>query len=284
MHKSLFAHGRKPTIRLIVLAAISMILLYYDQRTDRLEPLRNSLAVITYPVQIIVDLPFRTSTWVSESLTQRKQLIQENKRLRRDNLLLASQVQRLRSLDNENRELRELLRATRHIQAEFTSARLLAISMNPSEQRVVLNKGRKHGVESGMPIMDSSGVMGQVTRVYPFHAEGILISDPEYAIPVQIARTGVRSILAGEGNSQTLQLLYVPINTDIERGDTLITSGVGGRFPPNYPVATVLDIKRLDSSPFAVITAGAVAQLSRSQDVLLVNVSRTTQSESSNDG
>lgn len=282
MHKSLFGQGRKPTVRLIVLAAISIALLYYDQRTDRLEPLRNSLALITYPIQVLVDLPFRASTWMRQSLTQREQLLEENKRLRHDNLLLASQVQRLRSLENENRELRNLLKATDHIEAEFTSARLLAISMNPSEQRVVVNKGRQHGVESGMPVMDSSGVMGQITRVYSFHAEGVLISDPEYAIPVQLARTGFRSILAGEGSSQNLQLLYVPNNTDIKVGDQLITSGLGGRFPPNYPVATILRVERLDSSPFAKITASALAHLSRSQDVLLVNISHASRQASSN--
>lgn len=277
MHKSLFAHGRKPTIRLIVLAMISMALIYYDQRTDKLEPLRSSLALLTYPVQILVDLPFRTSTWIGQSLTGREELVEENKQLRRENLLLSSQVQRLRSLDRENRELRDLLQAAQHTEAEFTSARLLAISMNPSEQRVVVNKGKKHGVETGMPLMDSRGVMGQITRVYPFHAEGILISDPEYAIPVQVGRTGLRSILAGEGNSQSLRLLYISNNADIKVGDQLLTSGLGGRFPPNYPVATITSIEKLDSAPFASVTAKALAHLNRSQDVLLLNVAQSSQ-------
>ncbi|MGV6818456.1 MAG: rod shape-determining protein MreC [Thiotrichales bacterium] len=277
MHKSLFAHGRKPTIRLIVLAMISMALIYYDQRTDKLEPLRSSLALLTYPVQILVDLPFRASTWIGQSLTGREELVEENKRLRRENLLLSSQVQRLRSLDRENRELRDLLQAAQHTEAEFTSARLLAISMNPSEQRVVVNKGKKHGIETGMPLMDSRGVMGQITRVYPFHAEGILISDPEYAIPVQLSRTGLRSILAGEGNSQSLKLLYISNNADIKVGDQLLTSGLGGRFPPNYPVATITAIEKLDSAPFARVTAKALAHLNRSQDVLLLNVAQSSQ-------
>ncbi len=271
MKASLFLHNNRPTVRLLFFVTLSVVLMFFDQRTTRLEPLRHTLASALYPLQVVVDLPSRLGHWMQSSLQARDQLLTENRQLRAENLLLASQLQRLRNLQTENQELRDLLHSTRALENEFTTAHLMAVSMNPFQQRVVLNKGRRAGILPDMPVLDRHGVMGQVVRVYPFHAEAILISDPDYALPVQVARNHLRAILSGTGYPTELKLLYVPITADIQVGDQLSTSGLAGRYPANYPVAVVTQVQRLDSSPFAQIMARPLAELDRSREVLLVN-------------
>ncbi|MGF1644604.1 MAG: rod shape-determining protein MreC [Thiotrichales bacterium] len=271
MKQALFLRGPSPFLRLIVLVALSITLIFYDQRSQHSDTLRAALNNLLYPLKQIINLPVRAGQWSSETLGERKYLIEHNRHLAEENRALLARLQQLDALKIENARLRELLNAAHRTGDTFTSARLLAVSMNPSRQKVIVDRGSRHGMLVGTPLIDEFGLMGQITRVFAFHSEAMLISDPEHATPVQVLRNGVRSIAMGVGRLDALSLLYVPINADIVVGDTLVTSGLGGRFPADYPVAEVTYVDRSDSSSFATVTAAPRAHLDRSREVLLLN-------------
>ena len=147
---------------------------------------------------------------------------------------------------------------------------MLAVDMDPYRQKVLIDKGSKHEVYVGQPIIDASGIMGQITQVSNSSSTALLISDPGHSVPVRVIRNGLRSIATGTGKTDRLRLDYIPGNGDVEEGDVLVTSGLGGRFPADYPVATVTHVSRSSGQPFATVYAEPAAGLDRSHQVLLV--------------
>jgi rod shape-determining protein MreC len=133
-----------------------------------------------------------------------------------------------------------------------------------------VDKGTRNGVFAGQAAIDGSGVFGQVTRVGPVSAEVIMISDPEHAIPVQINRTGVRTIAVGQGQTGSLLLPYLPRNADVTEGDLVVSSGLGGVFPPGYPVARVSEVRRDPAEPLLAVNATPLARLDRDPEILLI--------------
>ena len=148
---------------------------------------------------------------------------------------------------------------------------MLAVSMNPVQQRVIIDKGSKDGVEEGEAMLDGLGLMGEITRVYPYHSEAILISDTSEATPVRILRNGIRGILTGTGITTSMAVLYLPADANIRQGDMLVTSGLGGRFPPDLPVATISRLTTNPGSPFARVRATPLASLTQSRRVLIMS-------------
>ena len=179
-------------------------------------------------------------------------------------------MQELESLSYENERLRRLLGAASSLQVNYHFAELLRIDLDPFSHRVLINRGRNDGVLSGQAVIDSGGVMGQVESVLPGMAYVILISDPGHALPVQVARTGHRSIIYGSGDTSILRLSELPINIDLQPGDHLLTSGLGERFPAGYPVAEVMSVQREPGQTFAVAYARPLAALDRGREVLLL--------------
>ena len=149
-------------------------------------------------------------------------------------------------------------------------AELLSVDQDPYRQQVVLNKGRKDKVYIGQPIIDAWGVMGQIIYLADSSSTAMLISDPSHAIPVQVNRSGLRSTAFGTGNASELELRYIPHNADIQIGDLIVASGLGQRFPPNYPVARIVKIERPVGEAFATVLAEPLAHLDKSREVLLV--------------
>lgn len=271
MDTSLFARGPSPTLRFFVLACISVALMVYDQRTDKLENFRLWVGTLLHPIQIIVDLPAKATSAISQSWASKEILLEENLHLKEQNKILAARLHEFNAVRSENDQLRQLLETPARAENQFSSARILAIQLSENQQKILLNKGINDGVVDGMAIVDDGGLMGQITRVYPFHSEGMLISDPSHAVPIQVVRNGIRDALRGKGHSSTLQMLHPSINADIQQGDLLVTSGLGGRFPADYPVAKVTSVERPDSSSFAKIMAEPLANLERSKNVLLLH-------------
>ncbi|MEA5445468.1 rod shape-determining protein MreC [Gammaproteobacteria bacterium AB-CW1] len=266
----LFGHGPSPLIRCVLLVLLSIVIITVDHREGHLDRVRQSLALLTYPIQLIVDLPSSAIDRASESLSRRGELLEENRRLRAERLELSGQVQRLESLEQENERLRELLQSGERVGERLLAAELLQVSLDPFRHRVVVDKGSRHGVYQGQPLLDADGVMGQITHLGPFGAEAILITDPSHAIPVEVNRNGLRTIAVGTGNLTRLELPYLPNNADIQEGDLLVTSGLGMRFPRGYPVGTVQSVERRPGETFAAIHAEPAAALNRSREVLLV--------------
>ena len=242
-----------------------------DHRQHHLDSVRAFLSVVVYPFQWLVDLPDTSSEWFRESLSTRRELQEENASLRTQQLMLNTQLQKLESLEAENRRLRALLDSsfqvgTRHM----LIAGLLSVDMDPYRHQIEVNKGSLDHLFEGQPLLDSQGVMGQLIHVGPLTATAMLITDPSHAIPVQINRTGLRTIALGTGSIDRLELPHIPTNADVRIGDLLISSGLGGRFPPGYPVAEVINVEQDPGNTFSEVSARPRAHLDRSREVLLV--------------
>lgn len=209
--------------------------------------------------------------WVSENLASRRALLEENRQLRNQQVLLNAKLQKLALLKQENTRLRELLASASHFAEErVLIAELLSVDLDPYKQQIILNKGEIDGVYVGQPLLDANGVMGQITHITPVSATAILISDPSHALPVQINRTGMRTVITGTGNAHALSLRHIPASSDIVVGDVVSSSGLGGRFPQDYPVAEITHIRRPPGQAFATVKARPFAHLDRSREVLLL--------------
>lgn len=241
-----------------------------DHRYHHLDGVRSAFSVVLYPIQYVMTLPGNFAAWLGESVSTREALQAENEALRRRQLLQQQQLQRYAALQAENARLRALLDASRRVEQKVLIAELLSVDVEPYSRSVVLNKGSEHGIYAGQPILDANGVMGQVTRVGPYTSTALLITDPSHAIPVLVNRSGQRAIAVGTGPSDKLELPYLPNTADIKPGDLLVTSGLGGRFPPGYPVARVETVHRSPTEPYVAVLAQPLAQVQRAREVLLV--------------
>jgi len=249
---------------------LSTVLMVMDHRYQNLKSVRSVLSVIVYPLQLAIELPGSVSDWFGESLSSRRDLQEENASLRTQQIMQKVQIQRLAALEAENIRLRELLDASFEVGEKRLIAELMSVNLDPFQHQIVINKGTLDDVFPGQPILDAEGVMGQIVHAGPYTSTAVLITDTSHAIPVQVNRNGLRSIAIGSGTINRLELPYIPNNSDILPGDLLITSGLGGRFPPGYPVAKVGAVQHDPGRSFAQVIAEPLAQLNRSREVLLV--------------
>ncbi len=253
------------------MALLSIVLMTIDHRQHHLDSMRSALSVVVYPLQLLVDLPGNTIDWFRESLSTRRQLQEENFSLRKQQLVLNTQLQKLEALEAENRHLRALLDSSFQVgERPMRIAALLSVDMDPYRHQIEINKGSLDNLYEGQPLLDSRGVMGQLIHVGPFTSTAMLITDPAHAIPVQVNRNGLRTIALGTGKFDQLELPNIPNNADIQVGDLLVSSGLGGRFPPGYPVAEVTEVEQDAGRAFSRVLARPRAQLDRSREVLLV--------------
>ncbi len=249
---------------------LSILLMVLDHRFHQTETLRSVLGTLTYPIQLLAELPAHVGSWVVESFRGRSRLQEENHELRRENLKLKAELQQLASLQAENERLRDLLGSAYKVGNRVLVAELSAMDLDPFRQQVVIDKGSASGVFPGQAVLDAHAVMGQVTHVTPLRATVLLITDAHHALPVQVLRNGLRTIAVGTGRIDQLELPYLPNNADIRKGDLLVTSGLGGKFPPGYPVARISSVEPVPGKPFARVTATPLARLDRTREVLLV--------------
>jgi rod shape-determining protein MreC len=241
-----------------------------DHRQSHLETVRSALSVLVYPLQYMVNTPVMVTRWAKDSFVTHESLLSENDRLRKEQLLLSSKLQKYEILETENERLRRLLESSFKLSDRVVIAELLAVDMQPFRHTVVINKGKREGAFDGQPIVDANGIMGQIVHVGPFSSTVLLITDPTHAIPVQINRNGLRAIAVGTGLSHSLQLEHLPNNADIQKGDLIVSSGLGSRFPPGYPVGVVKDITLDPAEPFAKVNVLPSAKMEQSREVLLV--------------
>ena len=250
--------------------ACSILLIVVDLNSDKLNPVRNALSVLTYPVQYIVDAPTRLFNNSVDSFGSYQQLVVENAELKQQHLINNAQLLKFAALEKENIRLRSLLNSSIKLSDQVLVAELMSVNLEPYEHIVVVNKGSQFGVHKGQSVLDDSGIIGQVTKALPLTAEIILITDPNHAIPVQVNRNGLHTIAIGSGQLNRLSLPFLPNNSDIRAGDLLVTSGLGGVFPQGYPVAVVESFAQQPDKPFAVIHAVPKAALNTNREVLIV--------------
>ena len=266
----LFAVNPTAILRLAGWVMLSIALMTVDHRYHYLNVLHDVLSTAAYPVHYLVRLPTATKGWLTENLAGRGALLEENARLREKQLFLNAQLQKLTVLEAENRRLRSLLESAVNTPEHVLIAEMLVVDFDLYRHRILLNRGRQHGVYVGEPVLDQYGIVGQIVQADPFTSTAIFITDVNHALPIEIARTGVRTLALGTGDFQELKLPHIPNNGDVKVGDVLITSGLGGRFPHGYPVGTVTKVEFDPGSPFANITAKPFAQLDRIREVMLL--------------
>ncbi len=268
--KPLFLKGPSLFARALVFGLIALFLIVADYRMGWTAPLRSAMSSLVSPLYSVIDAPAALGEWWDHTVVSRGELVRNNESLRNEVLVLRTMSQRLAVLEAENAQLRELLNSSAQVRGRLQVAELIAISPDPDYHTVVINRGSDDGVYLGQAVLDASGLMGQIVEVQDSFSRAILISDASHAIPVEVNRNGVRSVLRGLGRLDTLELLHVPATTDIQVGDMLVSSGLGQRFPRGYPVATVTAVSTDPGRPFATIAAAPTAELNRSRYVLLL--------------
>ena len=256
------------TLRLLAYLALAVTLLVLDHRGGWLHQARAQAGLLVQPVWALAGLPGRLGSGLKDGLASREALLEENRQLRNDLLLSNARLTRLRNAAIDNAQLRDLLGVVERGGLDVQLVPILDIDLAPSRQRLVLAAGSREGVRLGQAVIDAGGLLGQVVEVTPLHSTVLLLTDPDHAVPVMIARNGVRLIAYGGGDR--LELRDVPLNRDVEVGDTLVTSGLGGRFPPGFPVATITALRPDESQAFLVGELAPAAQLDRGRDVLLL--------------
>ena len=256
------------TLRLLAYLALAITLLVLDHRGGWLRQLRVQANLLAQPVWAMAGLPGRIGSSLKDGLASRGTLLEENRQLRNDLLLANARLTRLRNAAIDNAQLRGLLGVAERGGLDVQLVPILDIDLEPSRQRLVLAAGSRQGVVAGQAVIDAGGLLGQVVEVTPMQSTVLLLTDPDHAVPVMIARNGVRLIAYGGGDR--LELRDVPLNRDVQVGDTLVTSGLGGRFPPGFPVATITALRPDESQAFLVGELAPAAQLDRGRDVLLL--------------
>jgi rod shape-determining protein MreC len=267
-NRSLASRGPSPGFRFALYAIMSVTLMFLDQRGVWLSEARYVLQATAYPVQLAVSSPSAAWRWLQESAQTRDDLRVENEGLRARQRQLEIRTLRYDALAHENAELRGLRDALPPVADKWLVAEVVNVQPNSLRQSVLLNRGTRNGVFQSQAVLDDLGLIGQTTHVGPWSAEVILITDAEHAVPVQIERTGLRTIAVGTGTG--LALPYLPANADVKMDDLLITSGLGGVFPQGYPVARVTGVQREAVQPLAQVRATPLARLDRIREVMLV--------------
>jgi rod shape-determining protein MreC len=253
-----FRRGATPLALLSFYVALSIALFVMDMRFHALDRLRQGISVLTDPLQRLAQSPPRLAANIVDYFSDIDNLKAENRALQTRQLANAPALNRLQQLEAENAHLRNLLNLRVRDTASGQFASILHTARDPFARRVYLDKGINHGLEAGQPVIDAIGIIGQVTRTFPFSAEVTLLTDKNQAVPVQVQRTGQRSITFGLGDGR-VELKYMPTNADVVDGDLLVTSGLDGVYPAGFPVARVTHVERGNPSAFARIIAEPVA-------------------------
>jgi rod shape-determining protein MreC len=269
-----FKRGPSPAFRMGVFGLAAIALMVADARYRYLEPVRQAVSVVLYPLQRLAAAPGEFVARVADHFSSQGAVRAENARLADENLRQSAALQDLEAMRRENAELRGLLQAKERLQQAAVMAEVLYGARDPFSRKLVVDKGLTDDIQAGAAVVDEHGVIGQVTRVYPFLAEVTLITDKNQAVPVQNLRSGLRAIAFGNGREGTLDLRFMPINADIQVGDTLVTSGIDGVYPAGIPVARVGNIERNAALSFARITCAPTAGIDKRAQVLILTAKR----------
>ncbi|HTH58957.1 MAG TPA: rod shape-determining protein MreC [Paraburkholderia sp.] len=267
----LFKQGPSALARLIFFVLLSLGLLISDARFNTLEVVRGVLGAGLYPLQRAALVPRDLFMGAADLAVTGAQLRADNTRLRAKNLQLSQEANETVALSAENAHLRALLQLSQRITAQATPAEIQYDTRDPFTQKVVIGRGSQQGIKNGSPVVDENGVIGQVTRVFPLQSEVTLVTDKDQAVPVEIVRTGLRSVIYGTPKGDLLELRFVPISADVQVGDELVTSGLDGVYPQGLPVAKVLRVDKLADTAFARVVCVPLAAVRGARQMLVLH-------------
>jgi rod shape-determining protein MreC len=266
----LFKQGASARAKVIFFALIAIALLVIDSRLNTLSVIRQAVGIVLYPLQMVALMPRDSMYGIGHYFSSLSSLQKENADLRRERVANAQTLQQGQLLLSENAQLRQLLAAADRLPVKSVLGEILYDTRDAFTRKIVLDRGAHHGIMAGQPVIDDVGVVGQVTRVFPFMSEITLLTDKDYAISVQVIRSGVRSIAYGRGQSGVLDLRFMAANADIQKGDVLVTSGIDGVYPPGLSVATVVQVESKSSDAFARIVCQPSAGVGRNKQLLIL--------------
>lgn len=265
----LFKQGASARAKMVFFALIALILLSVDSHVRSLGVVRQVISTALYPLQVVALAPRDAFRYIGGYFSSLSDLKEENARLRLQQVTDARTLQEGQQLLAENTQLRHLLDTRERLPVKSILGEILYDTRDPFTRKIMLDRGSQHGVESGEPVIDHVGVVGQVTRVFPFASEVTLLTDKDQVIPVQVVRNGLRSVAYGRGQSNQLELRFMPTNADIQKGDVLVTSGIDGIYPPGLAVATVTQVENKADS-FARIVCQPTAGIDRNRQLLIL--------------
>ncbi len=264
-----FVRGANAFSRMVFFCALSIIFMAVDARLNYLSHIRQGFIAALHPLEVVANAPSEWYRDIKKYFSVHNELVQENYVLKQQAFEHKVMLQRLSTIKAENAHLRSLLNGDMPLQPNAILGEISHMGRDPFTRIVVVNRGSQHSVKAGQAVVDSKGVIGQVTRVYPFTSEVTLITDKELSIPIQIERNQLRAIAFG-GDNNTLDIPYLPTNVDIKVGDKLVTSGIDGVYPAGLAVATVSQILQNPESPFAKIVCTPVAEVTNHLQLLLL--------------
>lgn len=268
---NIFLRGHSAGYRLFFVFILSLVIFFFQARESAwLAKVRLGLEYVVVPIVYFAQMPGTVNDWAQDTFQSRESLAVENKRLAQEHLLLSRKVQQMAALIEENNRLRSLLLSSETLDDNVLIAEVVGVDNDPYRHEIILDRGQVDKIDVGLAVIDQTGLMGQIIHVGPYTARALLISDESHATPVQVSRNGVRAIAVGTGALDKLRLIHVPDTADLQVGDLLVSSGLGGRFPPGYPVGHITYIENDPGQPFARIEAKPASYLDRRMHVLIV--------------
>jgi len=269
----IFKHGPSPQHRLVLVLFCSALLIFFDHKMSSFESVRGYLQSLVSPLQYLANTPKQVMTWASENIITRQQLIAENQQYRLNELSFNEQTMQLDIIKQENARLRSLLASPLRSNIQKMVAEVLSVDSDPYTHQVLINRGANDGVYEGQPVLDEQGIVGQILHVGQTSSRVILITDISHAVPVRVNRNGLRMLATGSGRIDRLTHNFVPHSADVQKGDLLVSSGLGGKYPEGYPVATVTFVSQDESHEFLSVESTPIAQIDRLRYLLLLSES-----------
>jgi rod shape-determining protein MreC len=267
----IFKHGPSPQHRIVLVLFCSALLIFFDHKMASFESVRGYLQSLVSPLQYLANTPKQLMTWASTNLTTRRQLMAENQQYRLNELGFHEEAMQLVILKQENERLRSLLASPLRSEIKKMVAEVRSVDSDPYSHQIVINRGAGDGVYEGQPVLDALGIVGQILHVGQTSSRVILITDISHAVPVRVQRNGLRLLASGSGQIDRLIHNFVPQSADVKTGDLLVTSGLGGKYPEGYPVATVSFVSNNESREFVQVFSTPVAQIDRLRYLLLLS-------------
>ncbi|MHB1675957.1 MAG: rod shape-determining protein MreC [Sulfuriferula sp.] len=269
-HLALFPRGLSAGSKLLIYLLLSIAVITADTEFHALDRFRAGVNALLYPLQNFVEIPWLTYNRMTAFFVKQAQLQRENSGLRQSFIQYSLAMQRYRNLELENQRLRTLLHMQQHTPLATRLAEILSVPRDPYQHQITVNRGSHQGIQAGQAVIDEIGLLGQVTRVYPFSSEVTLLTNKDQSVPVLLQRTGLRAVMFGTGLDGLVEIRYLPHNTDIRIGDLLVTSGLGDVYPAGLAVAKVIQIDPGGSGAFANILCKPLAKVDRNRQVLIV--------------
>ena len=267
-----FKQGPSAFSKLIFFSTLSLFLMVADTRFHLIQPVRAALATVLYPVQWLALQPVHVVKNASDYASGLNQAQTDSEQAGRKLALQSLRAGQVEQLLQENNRLRQLLALREQLTASVMASEVLYEAADPYTRKVIIGKGQTQGVELGSPVLDESGVLGQVTRVHPLVSEVTLVVDSDLVIPVLNVRTGQRSVAYGDPapSGGGMELRFMGSNSDVQQGDLLTTSGIDGVYPAGLPVAKISRIERRPESTFAKIYCAPLALVNGARHVIVV--------------